>query len=230
MLENIKDFIPAIHKEGHIFVIIFFFVTGFFFLLSSKLGYVGLILTMCCALFFRDPERVTIVDSSALISPADGRVVSITKVQPPSELGMSSADDVTKISIFLSVLDVHVNRMPASGTIQKLHYHPGTFVNASLDKASENNERQLILLKTDNDEEIGVVQIAGLIARRIVCDLQQGESVKAGERFGIIRFGSRVDLYIPASYKIEVLKGQYMIGGETVMARSAANKKKARNT
>ncbi len=224
-MEGIRDFIPNIHKEGYFFIALFFLATCFFFFISTKLGYIGLLLTICCVLFFRDPERVTPLGDDLVVSPADGIITNIAKVDAPKELGMTIDTKVTRVSIFLSVLDVHVNRIPITGVVKKLHYHPGQFINASLDKASEHNERQLVLLENATGTQVGVVQIAGLIARRIICNLYVAEEVKAGERFGIIRFGSRVDLYLPESFAVQVLKGQYMIGGETVIAKLIKAKK-----
>ena len=175
------------------------------------------LLTSWCIFFFRDPERVVPLKENLLVSPGDGIVQKITKAKLPKEIA-NTDKELTRISIFLNVLNVHVNRIPIAGKIKKLHYHHGKFFNASLDKASEHNERQSVLIETKNKEEIYVAQIAGLIARRIVCDLKQDQNVKTGERFGIIRFGSRVDVYLPNHIKVKVLEGQTMVGGETIIA------------
>ncbi|MFT8672043.1 phosphatidylserine decarboxylase [Acetobacter orientalis] len=171
-----------------------------------------------CLYFFRDPERQTPVRADVAVAPADGRIVSIEKVAPPAELDMGTTP-VWRIATFLSVLDVHVNRIPAAGTVTRIAYHPGQFLNASLDKASELNERNALSLTLPDGRMIAVVQIAGLIARRIVCSVSEGTKLEAGERFGLIRFGSRTDLYLPPGVEPLVAVGQTMIGGETVMAR-----------
>jgi phosphatidylserine decarboxylase len=217
IIENIRVSLPAIHKEGHIFIILFIVGTMLFFVISNKLGWFGIVLTLWCICFFRDPERVTPLIDGAVISPADGIVQMIAEAAPPTELEMGD-EEMTRISIFLNVFDVHVNRTPIEGKVKKLHYRPGKFLNASLDKASVDNERQSVLIETKEKHKIAVVQIAGLIARRIVCDLKAGQKVLTGERFGIIRFGSRVDIYLPKGIAPQVVVGQYMIGGETIIA------------
>lgn len=218
MFRDLLEYVPSIHKEGYIFILIFFILTLLLFAFSKVLGCVALILTVWCVTFFRDPDRVTPHGDSLIVSPADGRVQKISKAVPPSELGLGTSE-MTRLSIFLSVFDVHVNRIPIRGKVKALHYHAGKFFNATLDKASEFNERQSILIETKSKKHIAVVQIAGLIARRIVCNLDENQEVNAGERFGIIKFGSRVDLYLPKNVKLQVLEGQYMIGGETVIAK-----------
>jgi len=218
MFKDLLQYLPSIHKEGYIFIVIFFFVTLVLFSLGKTLGIIGVVLTVWCICFFRDPERVMPLGENLVVSPADGVVELISNdIEAPEELGLFD-HKFTRVSVFLSVFDVHVNRIPVNGTIEKLHYHHGKFFNASLDKASEFNERQTVLIKNKEDDLFPVVQIAGLIARRIVCYLDENQEVKAGDRFGIIRFGSRVDLYIPDGYKLNVRKGQYMIGGETQIA------------
>ena len=217
MFESIRDFMPSIHKEGYFFIVIFVIATMIFFALSTPLGWIGVVLTVWCVFFFRDPERIVPIGENLLVSPADGVVQRITKAKLPKEIA-DTDEEMNRISVFLNVFNVHVNRIPISGVVKKLHYHHGKFFNASLDKASEHNERQSVLIETKSKEEIGVVQIAGLIARRIVCDLKENQDVETGERFGIIRFGSRVDIYLPTHIKIKVLEGQTMIGGETVIA------------
>ena len=168
--------------------------------------------------FFRDTERVTPPQADLAVAPADGHIVSIEKIAPPKELDMGTAP-VWRIATFLSVLDVHVNRMPAAGTVTRIAYHPGLFLNASLDKASEQNERNALSLTLPDGRMLAVVQIAGLVARRIVCSVSEGMQMEAGERFGLIRFGSRTDLYLPPGVEPLVAVGQTMVGGETVMAR-----------
>ena len=216
MFESIKNHIPEIHKEGYVFILIFTFITFLMFAISNTLGWIGVIMTIWCVYFFRDPERITPVTDGIIISPADGLIQTITTSVPPPELEME-AKEMIRISIFLNVFNVHVNRMPVDGVVEKAHYHPGKFFNASLDKASIYNERQSLLIKTDDEKEVAVVQIAGLIARRIVCDAKENDIAKAGERFGIIRFGSRVDVYLPQGTSIIVSEGQTAIGGETVL-------------
>jgi phosphatidylserine decarboxylase len=220
-MDLLKSAIPAIHKEGFIFIIIFLVITLLLSWFSQTLGVLGLIASIWCVYFFRDPERVVPINDNLIISPADGIVQKIEEVYPPSNLEMSD-EPRTRVSIFLNVFNVHVNRVPASGTIKKLYYHSGKFFNASLDKASEFNERQEVLMLMDNGQEIAFSQIAGLIARRIVCDLKEGQHINSGERFGIIRFGSRMDVYLPKGILPLVSVGQTVIGGETVIADFAA--------
>jgi phosphatidylserine decarboxylase len=222
MLEYITKYLMSIHKEGYIFIAIFSVVTLLFFSFSNTLGWLGIIATLWCLAFFRDPERVTPIGDHLVISPADGKVDNIVLAKPPKELDLGN-EEMLRISIFLSVFDVHVNRIPVSGTVEQLSYNPGKFFNASLDKASEYNERQSILVRMEDGTKVGVVQIAGLIARRIVCYLNERQDVKGGERFGIIRFGSRVDVYLPKNIKPLVAKDQYMIGGETILARTTGS-------
>jgi phosphatidylserine decarboxylase len=181
------------------------------------MGWIGLIATAWCAYFFRDPDRVTPIREGLIVSPADGVVQKIVKRAPPPELDLGAGERV-RISVFLNVFDVHVNRVPIEGSIDKLHYHAGKFLNAALDKASEDNERQSVKITTPDGLTVGVVQIAGLVARRILCDLKEGQSVKTGERFGMIRFGSRVDVYLPPDVAPLVIEGQRAVGGETVFA------------
>ncbi len=181
------------------------------------LTFIGLCLGLFCLFFFRDPERVAPNRPGAIVAPADGRIVSVAPGVPPAELGLGPAER-WRVSIFLSVLNVHVNRVPVAGTVTRIAYRHGAFLNASLDKASEANERNAIALRLADGSEIAVVQIAGLIARRILCSLREGDAVRGGERLGIIRFGSRTDLYLPAGVGPLVREGQTMIGGETVVA------------
>jgi phosphatidylserine decarboxylase len=177
----------------------------------------GALFVLFCLYFFRDPERVTPNRPRLLVAPADGRVVSVAEAPPPAELGLGDAPR-WRVAIFLSVLDVHVNRMPCDGRVTRIAYRHGAFLNASLDKASEANERNALAIRLPDGRDVAVVQIAGLIARRIVCDVTEEQEVQAGERFGLIRFGSRTDLYLPPGVKPLVLEGQTMVGGETVVA------------
>jgi phosphatidylserine decarboxylase len=215
-----KDFLTPLHPDGWKFVASFAAATIVLFLLAAPLGWFGVAATLWCAYFFRDPWRVTPQRAGLMVSPADGRVVSVAAAVPPEELGMGSAP-MMRIGIFLNVFDVHVNRIPIGGKIRKLAYRKGAFVNASFDKASEDNERMAVRIAVGGDEPGGdaaVVQIAGLIARRIVCQLREGEEVVTGQRFGLIRFGSRTDIYLPEGWAPLVVVGQTAIGGETVIA------------
>ncbi|MBU6499327.1 MAG: phosphatidylserine decarboxylase [Rhodospirillales bacterium] len=189
--------------------------------LTHWLAWLGLIFTLFCLYFFRDPERVPPGRPGLVLAPADGRVVAVSPATPPSELGLGPAPR-WRVAIFLSVLDVHVNRIPVDGTVTRIAYRHGKFLNASLDKASVDNERNALAIRLADGREIAVVQIAGLIARRILCHVREGDAVQAGARFGIIRFGSRTDLYLPEGIKPLVAAGQLMIGGETVIADLAA--------
>lgn len=214
---SIDKMFSLIHKEGHIFIIIAAIITFILWSSNGFYGFLGLLITICVALFFRDPVRVTPIQQHLILAPADGVVQAIKKATPPAELGMKKKE-MLRVSIFLSVFDVHVNRIPASGKITGLYYHPGKFFNASLDKASIHNERQSVKMETENGTEIAFAQIAGLIAKRIVCDLEEGLEVKSGSRFGIIRFGSRMDVYLPLNTNIQVAVGQRTVGGETIIA------------
>lgn len=219
VLETIKrTMLVPIHRAGWPFIAGFAIGALVLGMIWEPLGWIGLILTAWCVYFFRDPERVIPSRPGLVVSPGDGLVQMIRTVIPPAELELG-AQEHTRISIFLNVFDVHVNRSPVAATVRKLHYHPGLFLNASLDKASEDNERQLVSLEMQDGTRIGVVQIAGLVARRILCDLKEGQQIAAGERFGIIRFGSRVDVYLPQSAEVLVLEGQRSVGGETVLAQ-----------
>lgn len=224
MLDSIKEFIPSIHKEGYFFISVFAIITLILFMWSQQLGWIGFILTLWCIFFFRDPNRVIPNQENVLVSPADGVVQKIEKAKMPQEIA-SNDEEMNRISIFLNVFDVHVNRIPISAKVKKLSYHHGKFFNASLDKASEHNERQSILLELNDKQEVGVIQIAGLIARRIVCNLKEDQKISTGKRFGIIRFGSRVDIYLPNHFEIKVLEGQKIIGGESIIAELKENKK-----
>lgn len=209
--------LPNINNEGWRFVGIFAAVTALLAMIWQPLGWIGLVLTVWCFYFFRDPERVTPEIDNVVVSPADGIVQMITKVKAPEELGLGD-EKFTRVSIFMSVFNVHVNRAPAQGKIIKSVYVPGKFFNATLDKASKDNERQLLAMKTKSGKNIAFVQIAGLIARRILCFAQEGQEYKAGERFGLIRFGSRLDVYLPEGVEPQVCLGQVMVAGESVIA------------
>jgi phosphatidylserine decarboxylase len=222
MIESIRKQVTPIHPEGYIFIAGFGIATlilGSFF---GTLGWIGAIATVWCAYFFRDPVRLTPLDENLVVSPADGVVSAVGYFAPPPELGLG-AEPMQRISIFMSVFDCHVNRVPVAGRVTKIAYKPGLFLNADLDKASENNERNGLVIETAAGR-FGVVQIAGFIARRIVCFVRQGEVIGAGDRFGLIRFGSRVDVYIPGVARPVVTMGSKAIAGETVLAelRSSA--------
>jgi phosphatidylserine decarboxylase len=218
---DIQNSFPPPHRAGRPFIVacLALVVIGLF--VGEWLILLGILLGAFCFFFFRDPNRVPPARAGAIVAPADGRVVSVTSSIPPAELGLGTATR-PRVSIFLSVLNVHVNRVPATGTVTRIAYRHGVFLNASLDKASEANERNAIALRLADGSELAVVQIAGLIARRIVCTLREGDSVFAGDRLGIIRFGSRTDLYLPEGTMPLVREGQTMVGGETVIAEAGA--------
>jgi phosphatidylserine decarboxylase len=211
-----KTLLAPIHRAGWPFIALFLGVAFILLFFSQTLGIIGLALTGWCIYFFRNPKRVTPLGKGLIISPGDGIVTKIEKAIPPKELNWSKTP-VLRVSIFLNVFDVHVNRIPVEGIITKIQYHAGKFFNASLDKASQHNERNSLLIKTPSGQEVLVVQIAGLIARRILCNVKEGQEIHAGETFGIIRFGSRVDLYLPEGVYPQVIEGQRMIGGETII-------------
>ena len=217
MLETVKRVVVPLHRDGWPFVVLFALGTLVLFMIAEPLGWIGAVLTAWCAYFFRDPDRVTPAGSYLVISPADGIVEQITRTAPPEELGLEDPN-MTRVSIFMNVFNVHVNRVPCSGKVEAVAYHPGKFLNASLDKASDENERMSVLINASDGPELAVVQIAGLVARRIRCDLQEGQTVEAGERFGLIRFGSRLDVFLPPACVPLVSEGQTMIAGETVIA------------
>ncbi|MGE6739064.1 phosphatidylserine decarboxylase [Allorhizobium pseudoryzae] len=222
LFDTIRNTLVPIHKEGYIFVIAFFVASLVLGLIAKPLFWVGLVLTLWCAYFFRDPERVVPQDDDLIISPADGRVSSVQMVVPPAELELG-AEPLLRISVFMNVFDCHVNRAPARGRISKIVYRPGQFVNAELDKASTDNERNGLVIETKHGR-LGVVQIAGLVARRILCFVHENEPLDAGERFGLIRFGSRLDIYVPAGGEPRVSLGQRCICGETVIAEFGSAK------
>jgi phosphatidylserine decarboxylase len=218
--DDILSVLAPPHPAGRPFIMAGFIAMLLGIVLSVWLIGLGLIFTLFCLYFFRDPERVAPARPGLLLAPADGRIVSVRLAPPPPELGMGT-EPRWRVSIFLSVLNVHVNRIPADGVIARIAYHHGAYVSASLDKASEANERNAVAIRLPDGVEIAVVQIAGLIARRILCDVKEGDPVRAGARFGIIRFGSRTDLYLPPGVESLVTDGQTMIGGETVIASYA---------
>jgi phosphatidylserine decarboxylase len=221
--KSITSTLTPIHREGYKFIAIFAAATLLLFWLSVPiLGWLGVIFTLWCAYFFRDPERVTPLREGLVISPADGRISAVEKVVPPPELDLERSP-VTRISVFMNVFDVHVNRAPLDAAISRISYIPGAFVNADLDKASEDNERQAFTLEISGGRKLGVVQIAGLVARRIVKFVSEGERVGAGQRIGLIRFGSRVDVYLPPGAEALAAVGQRAIAGETVLADLAAS-------
>ena len=208
---------PKIHTEGYKFIVIAVFITIIFLIINNFLGLIGILLTVWVYYFFRDPERVIIGDDSYLVSPADGEVIKVEEVDGPKELGLENKK-FKKISIFMNVFDCHVNRAPCSGLVEDILYKPGKFLNASLDKASEDNERNYYKITNTKGEDIVVVQIAGLIARRIVCETNEDTDLQQGDRIGMIRFGSRADLYFE-NYKPLVKVDQKTIAGETLIAK-----------
>lgn len=206
-----------IARAGWPFIVAFAAVTVLLFAFIPAFGWLGIALTLWCTYFFRDPHRLTPIRAGLVVSPADGLVQSVGPAVPPPELDLDESPR-TRISVFMNVFDVHVNRSPVDGTIRRIAYTPGTFVNASLDKASENNERNGLIIATRDGRELGVVQIAGLVARRIVCWVAEDQPVRAGQRLGMIRFGSRVDVYLPSDVAPLVGPGQRALAGETVLA------------
>ena len=208
---------PKLHSEGYKFLVIAVVITIVLYSFSNFLGLIGLVLTIWVYYFFRDPERVIIEDDNYLVSPADGEVIKVEEVDGPKELGLENKK-FNKISIFMNVFDCHVNRTPCAGLVEEILYKPGKFLNASLDKASEDNERNYYKIKDSHGNEIIIVQIAGLIARRIVCETNKNEDLRQGDRIGMIRFGSRADLYFE-NYEPLVKIGQRAISGETLLAK-----------
>lgn len=222
IIDSIKtSMLVPIHSAGIPFIAIFVILTVIMGWFWSPLYFFGLVLTLWCIYFFRNPVRVTPILSGTnknnlIISPADGRVIEISKITPDEEIGLP-VGNWTRVCVFMNVFDVHVNRSPMLGKIFYKNYIPGSFFNASLDKASSENERLILGMETENGKKIAFVQIAGLVARRIICDVGIGSPLKAGEVFGLIRFGSRVDIYFPSDVSVMVLKGQKMIAGETII-------------
>ena len=216
IVNSIRAQIPPVHREGYPFIGGFALASLVLFLIWTPLGWIGTILTVWCALFFRDPVRVTPLRDGLVVAPADGRVSLVVQAVPPPELGLGN-QPLPRVSIFMSVFNCHVNRSPITGRIEKIIYKPGKFINAELDKASEDNERNSLVISTPAGQ-IGVTQIAGLVARRIVSFVREGQSLTAGERFGLIRFGSRLDVFLPAGTKPLVAEGQTACAGETILA------------
>jgi len=213
----ISKIFPKIHVEGYKFLVIAGIITILFYTFSDFLGLIGLVLTIWVYYFFRDPERVIIDDDNYLVSPADGEIIKVEEVDGPKELGLENKR-FQKISVFMNVFDCHVNRTPCGGKIEEILYKPGKFLNASLDKASEDNERNYFKIKDNQNNDIVVVQIAGLVARRIVCESNKDQQLKQGDRIGMIRFGSRADVYYE-NYQPLVKIGQKAISGETLLAK-----------
>jgi phosphatidylserine decarboxylase len=221
VINSIRSQIAPIHPEGYPFIGGFALASLVLFWLWTPLGWLGVVATAWCAYFFRDPVRVTPVREGLVVAPADGRISRVTSAAPPPELGLSDRP-LPRISIFMSVFDCHVNRSPMAGRIERMVYRPGVFLNADLDKASEDNERNALIV-AGGRFRLGVVQIAGLVARRIVRFVQEGQTVAAGDRIGLIRFGSRVDVYLPEGARPLVAEGQTALAGETVLADLTAN-------
>ena len=221
VLKSIRSQLVPLHPEGYPFVGGFALVSLVLFWLWSPLGWLGTLATLWCAYFFRDPPRVTPVRDGVVVAPADGRVSQIVNAVPPAELELGSRP-LLRVSIFMSVFDCHVNRSPVAGRIERIVYRPGKFLNADLDKASEDNERNALVIAMATGTRVGVIQIAGLVARRIVPFVRQGEAIAAGQRIGMIRFGSRVDVYLPEGTQALVAQGQTALAGETVLADFAA--------
>jgi len=213
----INTLIPRLHKEGYRFVVIAAVITFILLLINNYLGLIGLVISIWVYYFFRDPERFPIKDENYLVSPADGKITQIIEIDGPKELGLEGKK-FTRISIFMDVLSCHVNRVPYTGNVNKIYYKPGKYINATLDKASEDNERNYLMLKNSAGDEVVLVQIAGMIARRIVCDVREGDTLNQGDRFGMIRFGSKVDVYLQ-NYNLLVCKGQNTVAGETLLAK-----------
>ncbi len=209
---------PPLHREGYRMLAIAVIITMLLMLINKALGIVGFVLTVWVYYFFRDPERYPINDDNYLVSPADGIVSLISTVRGPKELNMEN-NEYQRVSVFMNVFNCHVNRVPVTGKIDEIFYKPGKFIDASLDKASEDNERNLIKYSNSSGKNFAIVQIAGLVARRIICEVKQGQSLNQGDRIGIIRFGSRVDLYFDNDYKLLVREGQTVVAGESLLAK-----------
>ena len=216
-ISMMSTFVKPMHREGYKFVSAFALGTLVLFWLWDPLGWVGVGLTIWCYYFFRDPERVTPMREGLMISPADGVISLLEPAVPPQELGLGP-QPMTRISVFMNVFNCHVNRAPIGGQISRIAYRPGKFFNASLDKASVDNERNALVINMADGRQIAVVQIAGLVARRILCEVREGQAIRTGERFGMIRFGSRLDIYLPEGVAPLVCLGQSTIAGETVLA------------
>jgi phosphatidylserine decarboxylase len=217
IVDTVLDSLAPVHRDGHKFIAIAVVAALVFFLLWPPLAWVLVVVALWMAYFFRDPDRVTPLRDGLVIAPADGRIAAVDTVRPPAELGLGPEQRV-RISTFLSILDVHITRSPVAGRVVRSIYVPGAFLNAALDKASEENERRALIIGRPNGPEIAVVQIAGLIARRIVAFVSEGDSIGAGERIGLIRFGSRVDVYLPPGSSALIAVGQLAVAGESVLA------------
>ena len=213
----LNTFIKPMHREGIKFILIFSVISLILFFIYIPLGWVGIGLTIWCYYFFRDPKRTIPVRDGLLVSPADGVISLIEKTMPPPELDIEK-EELTRISVFMNVFNCHVNRSPIAGKVMEINYRPGKFFNASLDKASVDNERNSLVLQIPDGRQIVVVQIAGLVARRIVSFVKPKQTLRIGQRFGLIRFGSRVDIYLPTGVQPLVCIGQTMVSGETVIA------------
>lgn len=220
-MSMLSTFVKPMHREGYRFVAIFAAIALVLFWIADPLGWIGVGLTVWCYYFFRDPDRVTPTREGLIVSPADGVVQMIGKFAPPEELGLGS-EPMTRVAVFMNVFNCHVNRAPVAGRVEKIAYRPGKFLNASLDKASVDNERNGLAIRMADGRAIGVVQIAGLVARRIVCEVAEGQVLQTGERFGMIRFGSRLDVYLPEGVAPLVAVGQSAVAGETVLADLAS--------
>ncbi|WP_430464415.1 phosphatidylserine decarboxylase [Tabrizicola sp.] len=216
-MNMLDTFVKPMHPEGWRFVAIFGAITAVLFWIWEPLGWVGLGLTVWCYYFFRDPVRSVPLDEGLIVSPADGVISLIERAVPPEELGMGP-EALLRVSVFMNVFNCHVNRMPVAGQIDAIAYRPGKFLNASLDKASSDNERNSLAIRMADGRKVAVVQIAGLVARRIVCFARVGQTLRMGDRFGLIRFGSRLDVYLPEGVEPQVALGQTMVAGETVIA------------
>jgi len=223
IVDSIFSVLAPVHREGYLFVLVFAGISLILFAFAGRTaGWLGVIATAWCAYFFRDPARVTPLRDGLVVAPADGRISAIEEVEPAAELELGGGK-CTRISIFMNLFDCHVNRVPVPGRVMKTAYRPGKFVNAALDKASEENEANAVVIETADGHRVGVVQIAGLVARRIVCFVKEGETLQAGDRFGLIRFGSRLDVYLPAGRQTLACLGQRAVAGETVLADLAAD-------
>ena len=227
-LTAVKWRFPSVHPEGRKFVLIAAFIAlATYSLVSPFIGWLLVLVTIWVATFFRDPIRTTPTDPNLIIAPADGLVTMITHVTAPPELAPELTGEFTRVSIFMSVFDVHINRSPIAGTIRKIAYIPGKFLNADLDKASEDNERQHFLVEREDGVKIAFTQIAGLVARRIMSFVAEGDRVASGERIGLIRFGSRVDVFLPAGTGSQILLGQRAIAGETILGEIGVDPKRS---
>jgi phosphatidylserine decarboxylase len=222
VVTSIRQQLSPIHSEGYPFIGGFALAALVLFWLWPPLGWIAVVTTLWCAYFFRDPVRVTPIGAGVVVAPADGRVCQVVSVVPPQELGLGERP-LDRISIFMSVFDCHINRSPVAGRIERIVYRPGKFISADLDKASEHNERNAFVLVTETGQRLAVVQIAGLVARRIVCFARESETVEAGQRIGMIRFGSRVDIYLPEGTRLLAGEGQSAIAGETVLTDLTAS-------